>query len=36
MTSTSPTPRIPASRPWLSRTLIGDPRFGPLPGLLLP
>src|SRR5215831_15182396 len=35
MTSTSPTPRIPASRPWLSRNLIADPRFGPLPGLLL-
>ena len=35
MTSTSPTPRIPASRLWLSRTLTADPRFGPLPGLLL-
>jgi uncharacterized membrane protein YoaK (UPF0700 family) len=35
MTSTSPTPRIPASRHWLSRNLIADPRFGPLPGLLL-
>jgi len=35
MTSASPTPRIPASRPWLSRNLIADPRFGPLPGLLL-
>jgi uncharacterized membrane protein YoaK (UPF0700 family) len=35
MTSASSTPRIPASRPWLSRTLIADPRFGPLPGPLL-
>ncbi|HEY7260066.1 MAG TPA: YoaK family protein [Trebonia sp.] len=35
MTSTSPTPRIPASRLWLPRTLTADPRFGPLPGLLL-
>ena len=35
MTSASPTPRIPASRLWLSRTLTADPRFGPLPGLLL-
>lgn len=35
MTSTSPTPRIPARLPWLPRSVIADPRFGPLPGLLL-
>jgi uncharacterized membrane protein YoaK (UPF0700 family) len=35
MTSTSPPLKMPGRLSWLPRSLIADPRFGPLPGLLL-